>query len=312
MNKVFPLSGFLFSGSIITILLLGFISGTPQPVSATNTTDTVTIAVTVLEQTMVDINPSSLSWTNVRPGGIGNSTNEANNYTSIQIENIGSKNITNIWFNTSYPTSKPFGTANATLYDAGNFVVISKNDDDHYYFVNRVDYNDSEIVYLLRESGYDFYGRFRNASSEYFWVANPGVGTNCSSGATAFRLGNKPHNQSGTGSIDFTTASEYTTISLTTTEQTTGPFSGWWGVGNNTAWKGLNQNYCIAINEYCNVTVFYKYNYDMPACDAKEFFSSTPIAPGASAIGDINVHIPYGVYYGAVNSGTLTVFASDE
>ena len=88
-----------------------------------NRTDTLDIHVHVANMTMVDINPANLTWENITPGVESNSTYAAGHKEAIQIENIGSTNITYIWFNVSHPPGMPFGTGVIANYDPGNFLV---------------------------------------------------------------------------------------------------------------------------------------------------------------------------------------------
>ena len=110
----------------------------------TNSTDTATVGVTILNMTMIEIQPTAFVYTGLYPGDVGNASHEAQNFTGFQIENIGSTNITRIWLNTTYPgtlgnaSTRPFGKGLKGEYDAGNFVVISKEGTNDYYYVNRV------------------------------------------------------------------------------------------------------------------------------------------------------------------------------
>ena len=78
-----------------------------------------TIDITVGSQTLIDLTPASFSWTGLNPGDVG-TVHQA------QIENIGSTNLTHIWFNVTQPTSNPYGTGSNGSYDAANFVWISR------------------------------------------------------------------------------------------------------------------------------------------------------------------------------------------
>ncbi len=142
--------------------------------------DTIQLWVTVAEKTMVDIQPDLLAWQDVDPG-TQTDISQAFGFPkeAVQIENIGSTNISYIWFNNSYPSSLPFGSGSSADYDAGNFAVIRMNQTNaDYFFINRVEYNESELIYLqLPVAGTWAHGRFRSANHEWFWTINTITGT---------------------------------------------------------------------------------------------------------------------------------------
>ncbi len=269
--------------------------------------DTVTVSVNVSQLTLVDINPSNLSWQNVPPGGIGDSTLEVNNYSSVWIENIGSTNITYVWFNNTYPSSLPFGTGNSNAYDAGNFIVIS-NGTGSYQYINRVEYYENDSLYVstnVQPPSYadgDIFGRFRNNSYEYFWEFDDANATakNCSSGN--FYISTTPKTQSSTGDADLT---DNTPIPLSNV--------GGYAVGNVTI--GGSETYCVAIPSTCDYVMFHKWNADAPGtgtayCNMTGYFidgSSDPLVPGEVGKAKVKVYVPFGVPYGPVADGVLTV-----
>ena len=274
-----------------------------------NATDVVNVSVTIGEKCIVDISPSELNWsTPIDPGGTGA-------YKKIQIENLGSVNLTYVWFNNSYPLSDPFGTGLSTAYDSGNFMTISKDSDGlTYYFPNRVDYNASyEIIYLKGPGGNQPptvpYGRFRNSSFEYFWAVTAGT-TNYTDGN--FYISDTPHTQSQTGDADL---SDNSANSLTTV--TTGSEAGDWGVANVTV-NGMDL--CVAVYYDGSKAMFYKWNMDAPGaqnCANADYFvnetADGAITPGASAYARVSPYVPYGVVYNSTNPeilGTITVIVS--
>ena len=281
-------------------------------------TDTITIIVNVSELTMVDINPTELAWTgaySVPPGGEGVEK-------VIVIENIGSTNITKIWFNNSYPSSRPFGSGTNATYDAGNFVVIRRNETGEiFYFPNRVEYNESLLPYINPPSDWDAFGRFRNSSYEYFWFVAEGT-NNCSDGT--FYIGKNPHTQTETGTDDFSSCDPLTGTG-TGKPCRNGTFEGQvningvvWGwadvyIGPDTGYE----NYTVAVNAYCNETWFYHWNMDAPGAteltnDHAEYFITQPLYPGAHVNVNVRIRVPFGVAYGFTPAGTLTVIAFSE
>ncbi|MDY6773709.1 MAG: hypothetical protein SVS85_00790, partial [Candidatus Nanohaloarchaea archaeon] len=165
----------------------------------TDSTDKLAVSVAIKQKTIVDVSPASLSWDNpLEPGSQGNEK-------PIQIENLGSVNITHVWFNNSAPSQRPFGTGQISNYDSGNWIAI-RNDSAsaNPYFISRKEFNaTSRIIYLTGPDGNTPpshpYGRFMNASKEYFWSVDCGTG-NCTDGT--IYIGNTPHTASQTGDAD--------------------------------------------------------------------------------------------------------------
>jgi hypothetical protein len=279
-----------------------------------NDSDYVMINVTIATQTWVDVEPYALAWTGVNPGGVGNNATETlgPGYFAIQIENIGSRNITHVWFNATYPSASPFGRGSAAWTNAGNYVVLSNNTAstnppaNGFFFINRVEYNETtQLVYLRDPSGNlppssaaFTYGRFRNASNEYFWFLNA-VRPTCTA-ATYIRIGNISHSKTQTGTTNFRTVGggNYKTV----------PLSLWganWRVGHITG--GPLNGYEVAVNSTCAV-FFSRWNMDRPFDSAgtnARYARSTALSPGASFAMAIKVYVDYGIYQGASGQGRI-------
>jgi hypothetical protein len=191
----------------------------------------------------VDINPTSLLYTsngfrNIQPGDF-NATSD-NNFTGIEIENSGSKNLTDVRIRSSEPTDRPFDTGVSTEYDAGNFIQVrpqegigiltspglgggsenGNNDETGYYNPARVDFNASGdgLSYIKTPTtegtaGTNVwrYGRFRAGDEEFFWAIKTTPGSNSDAntcdgenGNAVIRYGNEPHTDSQIGTVDFT------------------------------------------------------------------------------------------------------------
>lgn len=288
-------------------------------------TDYILLYVNVSEKTMVDIQPSQLSWLGVEPGTQTDASQAwGTPKEAIQIENIGSTNISRIWLNTSYPSSSPFGTADPSAYDTGNFAVVRRNSSgESFFFVNRVEYNESELIYLQLPAGYA-HGRFRSANKEYFWAIDASDG-NCSD--SDFRIGKQPHNQTQLGTVDLTGvcdtltgtgAQECRAGTLTPTTQS--PYTGnnQWGYANLFVGPNSNyENYTVAVYWNCSSYVkamFYHWNMDAPGAQElgadsfHMYFSTTTLTPGANIIANVKLRVPYGTVAGNI-SGTMTVQA---
>jgi len=298
------------------VLALAFQPRIPVRALEVNDTDTVNISIRVANRTMIDVNPAALVWTGINPGGVGYPDDSG--YFAIQIENIGSHNITHIWFNATYPTTRPFASGTNTVYDAGNFVVLAREpaggatqtscEGVTYYFPNRLEYNESRsLVYLKDPSGnmppdtssYS-YGRFRNSSYEYFWMVSRG--TNCV--GQTFYIGNTPHTETQTGTTDFT-GTDVTSFNLAASSSHPG-----WCYGNITAGHPLEGYTVYVKNETYDQVFFVHWNKDFEEGSTEYFFSGN-LVPGNSTVACIQVWVPYGVYEGWVSQGTLTVLVND-
>lgn len=271
--------------------------------------DTLTIDVNVSKVAMVTVDPSSLSWINVSPGSVGDANYEVNGYDGIWIENIGSVNITYVWFNTSFPLSNPFGTGASTNYDAGNFVVLSPNASAvPFHFVNRVEFNDlnrTGTMYVKTAGTPSFFGRFRNASYEYFLELDATNYGNCSSGA--LYISDTPKTKDSSGDIDLKDNTPITVSPVLWNGEL-------WGVAEVTIGA---QTYCVAFDEGCDYVIFNRWNADLPGVNTTycpnvtgymKDDSTKPIYPGEVWKVNIAIYVPYGVAYGVVKPGTLTVF----
>ncbi len=283
-----------------------------------NASDIITVLVNISKKCIVDISPSSLNWTTpMDPGSEGA-------YKSIQIENMGSVNLTYVWFNNSYPSSRPFGTGLSTAYDAGNFMTISNNTDGQtYYFPNSVEYNESSPIVYLRGPDSNTppgvpYGRFRNASREYFWSVWDNNGGNDGNYTNAdFYIGSTPHTQTATGDADLSDNAP-NTLTLVST----GSEAGKWGVAS------INVNgmlICVAVYQDASKAMFYKWNMDAPGAEsgpgcsnAAYFINGTAngnIMPGASGYARVAPFVPYGVVYNQTQpeiTGTITVLVTAQ
>ncbi|RLI92520.1 MAG: hypothetical protein DRO95_02040 [Candidatus Altiarchaeales archaeon] len=301
---------------------------------AVNDSDYALINVNVTTKTMVDVEPHSLTWI-VEPGGVGDNSSEQEgpNYFAIQIENIGSHNITHVWLNATYPTDSPFAVGSAANTDAGNYVVISNDTSTNnppasgFYFINRAEYNETrELVYLRDPAGnmppdsstYT-YGRFRNNSREYFWFINA-VAPRCND-STYIRIGNEAHTRTSTGTTNFQTGGPGNWTEFSLTHYTCNGIN--WAVGNITSGplaSGTLGGYAVAVTNISDrcVVFFSKWNRDCPfdfpgtnAVYANEVAGRTPLVPGDSFALAIKVYVPYGIYEGPSNQGRIYIIVND-
>jgi hypothetical protein len=236
--------------------------------------------------------------------------------TAIQIENLGSTNISRVWFNASYPGSLPYGTSDFSLHDAGNYVVVRRNQSGAEWFhPNLVEYNESTLIYLTLPAGATTHGRFRSAESEYFWVLkNDSSGGNCTN--ATFYMGVEPHNSTQSGTIDLSscalTLTQTGTSGCRTGELT--KYNSSWGytdimVGRDGG-ANVGLNYSMMVRNDCQQVYFYKWNEDLATSGSTNNdldFDNSTIYPGGNLIANVNVHVPYGIPSGT-KTGALTVF----
>ncbi|NPA38498.1 MAG: hypothetical protein GXN99_01740 [Candidatus Nanohaloarchaeota archaeon] len=326
MKKAVSLYAFL---AVMVSVILGLMlsSKVYAPTAASN--DTIQIFVNVSAKTMVDINPDSLAWYDVYPGEEFGSAYEANNYENIWIENIGSVNISYVWFNNSFPSARPFGTGNPLAYDPANFVVIANNSvsspDSAFMYINRVEYEEDDPLYVkvpntaLGDVGVIF-ARFRNGTREYFFeYVSSYVGTNCSNGVFYINV-SSPKTKTDTGDVDLTDNALPDVFVPVTIDTAGGILDGQqYDVG--AVDFGGGEKYCVFIPVNCGATgapvFFVRWNADFLAssglpssCAALGggYINNDVITPGGFYKAWIRVRVPYGTAQGDLSTGTVTVF----
>ena len=317
----------------------------PNPTDENN----LNVDVNISKKTIIDIQPSSFSWgqgAGVDVGAVAGPENESNKYGRIQIENLGSENISKVWFNTSVPSQRPFGTGNSGAYDPGNFIALDSNDStvtDFNQFVNRREFgidkpgNSKDIIYLDTPADWDF-GRFRTAGKEYFWTLDEGAGSVTDLTGNTFRIGINHHDQTqqgttaldgpcsgGDGSTGSNQCNEYT-LSTTTPDSTTWAFTDV-EVGALDDDGTSGREYCAVMNE-SEVTsnnrpsiYFIKWNKGFPGTDQGDCAQVTNYTVGGSSGTDalvpgdwitrnIRARIPFGVVSDQLNTGSMYVLAT--
>jgi hypothetical protein len=297
--------------------VLCFLIALNSVVADVTRSNSIEVQVNVAEETIVNINPKSLIWIgneSVYPGSSGTAK-------QVQVENIGSTNISYIWFNNSYPSSNPFGSGIQGNYDAGNFVAIKRttDPDTEYSFPNRVDYKeDYNLIYVNVPTDYR-YGRFRYAGEEYFWAVDTAadVSGDCNGTGTTFCVGKQAHDETQEGSTDLTSCDATLTGTagnpcrcgtLTQDATQTAWAYGDVYVGNNTGYH----NYTVAVHQSCNTTMWMRWNKDGPGAGTAshvEYYRNETLVPGAVETADVKVYVPYGTASGNSTNGTLYVIA---
>ncbi len=301
------------------LALLALLQGVSAQ-SGVNETKSGNVTVTVAAVTMVDLNPNNLNYT-ANPGeacgrDISNGAcNETiNNYFAIQVENIGSWNVTKIWFNVSQESQSPFGVGAPTYVDPGNFIALSTNEStDDFFFVDRKEYKSiRNIVYLRDPDGnmpanltkYN-YGSMHNASSEYFYMIQNSPGGCNSSGIGYIRIGVTPHTTTQIGSTDFSTGASSNYIQYNLTSMTSNGYAV--AVGNIST--GPLAGYGVSVeNQTCAVR-FAKWNKDFPWDTTMANYSFNGVlTPGDSLAKKIGIMVPWGIY-SSTKTGQLTAIA---
>lgn len=321
-------------GIIIFCLAVGVVLvQTAKPVFALEDSGESQISVDVSQKLWIDITPESMSWTNsVDPGSlpdcdVGGScigaslgTGASHSVYAIEIENIGSVNITHIWLNNTMPTSNPFASGKASSYDPANFLAVSFQNDTNYHFVNRKEYAmPRKPVYLQVPASVDGdkTGRLRSANNERYWALIPGDGTACNSSGTEFFVTTgEVHNETNTGDIDL---SDETSESINPCSQ-----DGSLGCGNvTTNINGEAQDYALVVENDCSAVTFVRYNADMATLHGAGNMLSDdgylhnsasgdgPFTPGNYTPMFVESRIPYGTAQGSLATGYLTVLADN-
>lgn len=325
MKKAFSVLGLL---AIITGMT---VSAAAQFSPSDNASDNSTVNVQVESQVAVDISPDQLNYNNdsgIIPGESERFTAEG--FGSVEIENIGSANISSVWLNASQPDDNPFGTGVSTQYDAGNFVMVNSTDeitgqapvDSGFTYVNRKEFNESnDLSYISTPNETWRVGRFKSGDQEHFWAVAADTNGNCDSDATdPFRVGQEAHNVTTTGSVDFVSGN-YDTYTLSSV---TGADSNQYVASevNITLPSGTTRNYDVVVN--CGDPFYVsrtQYNAQLEGLTnlvndgtETEFILNGSTAGGEARLQpgehfevETQVEIPQGVASGSVTPGRLRV-----
>ena len=303
-----------------------------------NATHDASIRVQISEVTMVDINPQYLDWGTLAPGSntyTYNATNStwdviAEDLTGIVIENVGSTNISRVWFNNTVPAIRPFGTGDIDNYDPVNWLMLAiKNTDrteqterlNNFSYINHVEFNETAELLYLQTGALTHDARLRQGNQEYY-VAYDGSGSCAAdSGNKVFRIGLIHHNETQTGDIDLgvgcdsgspdNTAGGDSCIETTLVwSAAAGAYIGNLSTGTLSDYKPYNAT-CIMVENVategnCSKITFYTWNPDVDSDDATctytEYSWDQPGGMSYMFPGDIltintQLAVPYGVAY---------------
>jgi hypothetical protein len=258
----------------------------------------VEIYVNISSTSALSVQPSYLEFIQVPPGG--NSTDK-----TLTVTNTGSTDFsTGVYasvdsFNES---TNPLHTNNIGNFEAGDFLVLKNATDSTFYFVNRIEWNDSDVYSQAtgKSTNGTSYGFFHNASKNYLWeIAHD-------------RQGECLNTTAGDGmvfKIKTTNFNNDYNIGTGTTSAT--------GYANTTEWSSWNftagplQNYCVAIAKNCQRFMLYRWdkNSTLPDCINTVYLNKS-LGPGGQLVLTANAWIPQGTPAGNASSSTLTITAT--
>ena len=313
----------------------------------TNNTETSSVDVTVSSTTALDVKPDQLTYTGIEVGERATETDNDHGYTSIKVENTGSEAIDQVWMDTSFPDTNPFGEGDANLHDSANFLQVKpsntssytslRGDSDTFHYVQRAEFfqDTSPLVELddfeysgTETEGYnESVGRIRAGDNE-FYFALAYDGNSCAE--ADLRVGNTPVQPDTMGTNDFSNdnSDEWTQYDISAANSGDS-----YGVTNDSVTLELanpdeNQTYDI-MTKCSNFNpdnpsephlMLTKYNieagghtnlFENDGNTATQIWrtSTNDLEPGQSFATDIAVQVPRGVPAGSVSTGTLTVYS---
>jgi hypothetical protein len=269
----------------------------------------VQVNVTVSTQTRIDLNPNSIGWGPTEPG----TTNDT--HFSLELENIGTRDITTVYADASNAASNPFATSDPAKYNATEFVLLNSSTVATFYYADIMTWNESKPGYIIPPAGWvegnstGHFGKFRTVSlgsgtadvgQQYYWFTAKGT-TNCSDGGSVY-LATTPRTETQDGTTDFTAVTPETLVGnpdLT------------WGYANiDNGGDAALQLYAVGVKYDCTEVVIFRYNKGLcTSCSDAAYIYSGTLTPGAKTGFWAALKVPQGVPDGALSSGYLTFTA---
>jgi hypothetical protein len=296
IKKIKILFGFIVSISLFSVTILA-------------ADDTVTINVNVSLSGIIEVTPSSVSFSEVAPG-----VTSFPNSQGFTITNVGSTNFTQMYvsldvWESGQEDSNPLGTGNPSNYYAGGFVVVKNETDlsggNNWRFAGRQEWN-------LTEKPTDFspdtwsvaWGYFGNNSEQYFWDLRNGTDGSCNQTGTLLRVKEWAVNGSATA-YDLGSDAQTGSFGAASGEE--------WGINTFTA--GPLNDYCIASHYSCERIFIYQWDQtaNFPTCSDVWYLyndQTTKFKPNDQFRFNMTVWIPKGVPAGDVSSSILRITAS--
>lgn len=211
-------------GTLVVALTIGFAA------TATAESEDTDVEVTVSSDVAIDVQPSQLNYSDgVNPGEFDRESDEG--YQQLEIRNIGSESLNEIYAEVTNNADNPFGTDEDLDHNTGNFVQLwteaavdgdygdlSVTDISTPHYVTRVEHNVDPIpTYLdiddsgnVNIDGVDVsndeqsVGRFRVGDVEYYFVTY----SQDTVDEVGIMIGQTPHTPTSLGTTDFTEDSE--------------------------------------------------------------------------------------------------------
>jgi len=325
----------------LTILTLFLITGLTLTTAADDEQDS-DITVQIEEETIVDIQPSNLEWgtegTGLPPGSIADASDEQNEYGSIFIENLGSTEIEQVWFDTTSAsqTEDPFGSTEETN-DPSNFITLGEDleSNEDAQFVNRREFalgSDAaeDFIFIDINDGWDL-GRLRTVGideededfgKEYFWSIDFDSVTEVSDlDGEELILATDERTEEQTGTEDLTSDCDQDSECNINSFNAEGATSVVIGAQDDEPEEG--KEYCAVADPDTETVNFIKWSPEHPGADSGdcadtvEYFVDSSegdgLVPGDYETINIRAFIPFGVAATEDTDdleGELTVFAS--
>ncbi len=265
--------------------------------------NTTTINISILAVGRIDLLPDFLNWTDIEPGTAGG-------LQTVEIQNIGSINVTNIYayFNTlTVEAVSPYGSDDASSYSSTGVIVMRNQSENRLYFNGRIEWNWTNTISNLDLSNIDnpvAWGFFKNTSTEYVWAVGNGTDAN----------GNPVCNETGTqfaieDDIDDGTQGTRTPATTTITRDGGDGNYSYFSVDRPTA---PLYDHCVAVNTNCTKIYIYKYDRtdQFSTCLNSAYIEDVMTPSGESEILTLDAYIPKGIPDGNMSSSVLTVYTS--
>ena len=233
------------ASTISAVLLIAVLSvGLAAIGAAGQSSEDSDVTVDVESTTEVDVRPTSLSYSDLEPGDEATSDEEADGFTAVEVENIGSESIEAVWAEATNPGANPFGTGDSEAYNTGNFITIStdtvqENSDDYdmssditggtstnFHYANRYEFtqtpeptyiqtidpgDDGELQTISEDVSGEVgqhVGRFVEGDEWYYYTIyyddDEGAGACDGNNAAEVWVGQDEHTNTELGTVDFT------------------------------------------------------------------------------------------------------------
>ena len=266
--------------------------------------NTTTMNVSIEAIGKIELLPDFINWSGGDPG-------TATGEQTVEIRNIGSINVTNIYayYNTlEVESTRPYNSDEASSYASGGVIVMRNQSEASIYFNGRIEWNWTNTISNLNTDNVNdpvAWGFFKNTSNEYVWLIGNGTDGDgnpcCNDTGTQFALED-----------DIDTGTEGTRTPLPTDFETPDNVGDNWSVFSIDRATAPLYGYCVAVYKDCTKIYIYKYDWrsDFPACDLRGYVEDVIAPSGESEILTLDAYIPKGLPDGNMSSTVLTVFTS--